>query len=143
MEYGKGRLVMALVLLVAMAAATAQDSPVGKGKVARAQFTTAVVEREPVDEIVLLDGGADHIYFFTELKFLQGRTIVHRWEYGGKVQAEVAFEVGGPRWRVYSRKTLLPTQRGDWTVVVVDKASGWPLEARMFRYLEPEDDGAE
>ncbi len=126
-----------LSMLFCVQPAQAQESPLGKGKVSRSTFTTAVVAREPVDEVVVLDNGSTEIYFFTELKFLQGRTIVHRWEYDGVLQAEVAFKVGGPRWRVYSKKTLMPHQTGDWTVVVRDQESGWPLEARMFHFSLP------
>ena len=117
--------------------ALAQESPLGKGKVSRSTFTSAVVDREPVDEVVVLNDGRTEIYFFTELKFLQGRTIIHRWEFNGQLQAEVAFKVGGPRWRVYSKKTLMPHQTGNWTVVVRDQETGWPLEARMFRFTLP------
>ena len=48
--------------------------------------------------------------------------------------AEVRFRIGGPRWRVYSRKTLDPAQLGRWTVVVTD-GSGWPLHAETFDYV--------
>ncbi len=134
---------VSLLLLIALGflpSAQGQDSPLGKGKVSRSAFTSDVVNREPVDDIVLLDNGATSIYFFTELKFLQGRTIVHRWEYNGKVQAEVSFKVGGPRWRVYSKKTLYPSQQGEWTVIVKDQETGWPLEARMFRFKLPDEE---
>ena len=116
----------------------AEESPLGKGEVTRSTFTSAVVDREPVDELALINDGRTEVYFFTELKFLEGRTIIHRWEYKGVLQAEVPFTVGGPRWRVFSKKTLLPYQQGDWTVVVTDQETGWPLEARMFRFFLPE-----
>ncbi len=126
-----------LSLMLLTQTAQAQESPLGKGKVSRSTFTSAIENREPVDEIVVLNDGSTEIYFFTELKFLQGRTIVHRWEYNDVLQAEVAFKVGGPRWRVYSKKTLMPHQTGNWTVVVRDQETGWPLEARMFRFSLP------
>ena len=37
--------------------------------------------------------------------------------------AEVSFETGGQRWRVYSSKRLLPDWLGEWTVVLVDGLS--------------------
>ena len=76
------------------------ESPLGDGVVSRALFTSGIVDREPVDHLLVVDGGIEEVYFFTELKFLEGRTIVHRWEYNGRVVAEVPFKVGGPRWRV-------------------------------------------
>ena len=42
--------------------------------------------------------------------------------YFGDVMAEVSFNVGGDRWRVWSSKTLVPEWRGDWNVIVVDEA---------------------
>ncbi len=118
-----------------------------EGWVERAQFTHGIENREPVDDIVLLENNETEIYYFTDLRKLTGRTVTHRWEYEGRVMAEIPFKVGGPRWRVYSKKTLLPTQLGKWTVVVVDE-SGWPLHATVFRYVEaaapaqPQDEGA-
>ncbi len=114
----------------------AEDVVVGEkpeGWVERAIFTSAIDNREPVDELVAVGGDLQEIYFFSELRQLAGRTVTHRWEYEGEVVSEVPFEVGGPRWRVFSKKTLLPTQAGKWAVVVVDE-SGWALHAVMFDY---------
>ena len=116
--------------------AFAEDVVVGEkpeGWVERAIFTSAIFDREPVDELVAVGGNLEEVYFFSELRQLSGRTVTHRWEYEGEVVSEVPFEVGGPRWRVFSKKTLLPTQSGKWTVVVVDE-SGWALHAVMFDY---------
>ncbi len=48
--------------------------------------------------------------------------MTHRWERDGQVLHEQRFEVGGPRWRVYSSKTLYPQQAGEWKVSVLDGA---------------------
>jgi hypothetical protein len=126
----------ALLLFTGCVVAQAEDIVVGEkpaGWVERALFTSAVADREPVDTVVVVDAGQQEVTFFTELRQLAGRTVTHRWEYAGEVVAEVPFEVGGPRWRVHSRKTLLPTQAGRWSAVVVDE-SGWVLHAEMFEY---------
>ncbi len=102
--------------------------------VVRSQFTRAIRDREPVDDVVTLPNSVDHVYYFTEIRGMAGRTIVHRWMYHGRIMAEVRFKIGGPRWRVYSMKTLDPDQTGRWTVVVTD-GSGWPLHAEMFDYV--------
>lgn len=89
--------------------------------VARGQFTSAVLDREPVDEVQSLDVATDRVLFFTELLNMEGKTITHRWEHDGAVQAEISFQVGGPRWRVYSSKQLTPEWVGkDWVVTIVD-----------------------
>jgi hypothetical protein len=108
-------------------------SPVPQGRVERAQFTSAISDREPVDRLVVVSPPVTDIFFFTELRHLQGRTITHRWEYNGEVVSQVPFEVGGPRWRVFSKKVLAPAQTGEWSVTVVDQ-SGWPLSVELFRY---------
>lgn len=109
-----------------------------EGWVERALFTTGVIDREPVDQVTVLDTGRADIYFYTELQQLTGHLVIHRWEYEGQVVSEVPFEVDGPRWRVYSKKSLLPTQTGTWTVVVMDE-SGWALHAAMFDYRLADD----
>lgn len=89
--------------------------------VARAQFASAVLDREPVDEVQSIDASTDRVLFFTELLNMEGKTITHRWVHGGEVLAEISFQVGGPRWRVYSSKQLTPEWAGsDWVVSVVD-----------------------
>ncbi len=113
----------------------AEDKPLPdpEWRVARAQFTTAVENREPVDQIVVLSPPADEIFFFTDLRHLQGRTVTHRWEYQGQVVSQVPFEVNGPRWRVFSKASIEAGQTGEWSVTVIDE-SGWPLYTELFRY---------
>lgn len=107
------------------------ESPVPDAYVARALFTSEVVNREPVDQVVSVGSESDQIYFFTDLRNLTGRTVRHRWEFEGQFMGEIEFQVGGPRWRVYSRKSLVPGATGKWTVLVLDQ-SGWPLHASIF-----------
>jgi hypothetical protein len=120
-------------------------------QVARGQFTSGIRNREPVDRLVLATPLIREVYFFTDLRHLQGRTVTHRWEYQGEVVAQKRFEVGGPRWRVNSKVEIAPEQVGKWSVTVIDE-SGWPLYTELFRYEDgapllqpsdgPEDDAA-
>lgn len=138
----RGMAVLCMSAVVGMV--RADDVPIGAkptGWVERALFTASVENREPGEPVVLLDEVPQDVYFYTELRQLAGHTITHRWEYAGEVVAEVPFEVGGPRWRVYSKKRLLPTQAGKWSVVVVDE-SGWVLHAEMFEYHPPARQGS-
>lgn len=93
---------------------------VPEGSVARSTFTSGIQEREPVDELTEVTAPSGKIYFFTELRELDGQTVKHRWLHQGAVVAEVAFNVSGSRWRVWSNKTLQPDQLGTWTVEVVN-----------------------
>ncbi len=101
--------------------------------VARSAFTSAIDNREPVDEISQLDTDSSRVYFFTEIKGLKGQTISHRWEQNGEVQATVDFAIGGDRWRVWSSKNLEPAFTGEWQVMVVDEA-GNVLSQDSFNY---------
>jgi hypothetical protein len=114
-------------------AAPVDEMPARAGSVARAQFTTAVVEREPTDALDVVGTDLSKVYFFTELMDLEGRTVTHRWSHEGALAAEVSFAVGGPRWRVHSSKNLMPDWTGSWTVDVVDDA-GRVLDSRQFEY---------
>jgi hypothetical protein len=108
------------------------------GPSATAQFTTAVENREPVDQVTFVPNEARQISFFSELQGLGGRTVTHRWSYQGEIVAEVPFDVGGPRWRVWSTKDLKPDWIGDWTVeIVLD--DGEVIGAETFTYSAPED----
>lgn len=110
-------------------------APVADGHVARAMFTSGVQNREPVDTLTRLGNDKRKIYFFTELSGLGGQTVTHRWEYQGKTMGEVQFAVGGPRWRVWSSKTLLPQWTGEWRVSVIDGA-GNTLAESSFDYID-------
>lgn len=145
-----------LVFMISSTAAFAQDEPAAEspapaasaqeqkpaepgvssagstGTVARGLFTSAIENHEPVDQ---LSDGADMktVLFFTELMDFQGETVVHRWEYNGQSMAEVKFQVGGPRWRVWSSKNMMPEWVGTWTVSVVN-GNGEVVASETFDY---------
>ena len=115
---------------------SASDSA-GKGKIARAIFTTDIQDREPVDDISSFSNGEQPVYFFTDLRDFTGETLTHRWEYNGQVMAEVAIEVGGPRWRAYSQKAMLPQWSGTWTVTVLDSTNN-PIQVSTLEVSPPQ-----
>jgi hypothetical protein len=104
------------------------------GRVARAGFTTQVVDREPQDSVTSLSNLATQILFYTELSGLEGHTLTHVWERGGTEMARVPFAVGGERWRVFSSKNLDPSWLGEWKVSVVDE-EGRVLHSESFSYV--------
>ena len=105
------------------------------GSVARATFALSIEDREPVDALASEASGPEEVVFFTDLRDLAGQTVTHRWEHDGQVMAEVPFEIGGDRWRVYSSKNLEPSWTGQWKASVVD-GSGATLSANTFTYTE-------
>jgi hypothetical protein len=119
----------------------ANDSP---GSVTRAQFTSGMRGHEPINrvaavfsahgQVFTLDGRPlPALYYFTEVKGMDGERVIHRWEYQGVTVEKAEFEVGGDRWRVYSKKALPPTAEGNWRVVVTD-AQGNVLKTDGFIY---------
>jgi hypothetical protein len=118
------------------------DSP--SVEVARAQFTTGIEAREPIDrvravfstngEIFSLNGWPlPALYYFTEITDGSGETVIHRWEYNGRVMAKTSFDIGADRWRVYSRTELPSGMPGRWRVVVTD-ARGNVLKTSTLLY---------
>ena len=126
-------LVIATPLFAQEAAAPPPAAAPASDKVVRAVFTTAVTNREPADQVTLLKNDVQQVYFYTELKGLEGQAVSHKWEFGGEVKAAVTFDVKAPRWRVWSSKQLDPSWVGEWTVSVVD-ASGATLAQTKLTY---------
>ena len=100
----------------------AEQSRFSRGSVVRSAFTRDIDEREPTENLQSLTNDHGQVKFFTELRDMSGQTAIHRWEYQGKVVAEVAFNVKGPRWRVWSSKSFVPQWTGDWKVSVINAA---------------------
>jgi hypothetical protein len=109
------------------------SSQVYAGQVARGQFTSAVLEREPVDRVEVLESQQNQIVYFTELKDLQDQQITHQWVYDDEIIFEKSFTVKGPHWRVWSSKTLQPGWTGLWYVNTMD-GEGIKLLTQSFEY---------
>ncbi len=107
------------------------------GSIARSQFTTRIEDREPVDRVLVLNNNITTLYFFTDVRHMEGRTVTHIWEYNDQVIAKKQFNIKGPRWRVFSQKELDPSMTGEWTVIIKDDR-GWPLAVSVFRYVDSE-----
>ena len=126
------KLAISLFALIAMLAlplaAQAEEA-----EVARAIITSGVVDREPVDDLEHLNISDERAYFFTELRGMAGQRVTHRWIYADEVTAEVDLNVGGPRWRAWSSKSIMGHQRGEWLVEVVN-AEGAVIHQKRFQY---------
>ena len=105
-----------------------------KGYVARAMFSTGIVEREPVDQALILDTRTRQIYFFSDIRNMEGQSVIHHWKLNGKLVSKKEFPVKGPRWRIYSQKDLSAEMTGIWTVTVTDDR-GWPMKIVKFQYI--------
>lgn len=132
-ESGPGTGAVASEGEAAEAAPEAPSEPLS-GRVARAGFTTQVVDHEPQDSVTSLPSDASQILFYTEFSGLEGHTLTHVWECEGTEMARVPFVVGGSRWRVHSSKNLDPSWLGEWKVSVVDE-EGRVLHSETFSYI--------
>jgi Protein of unknown function (DUF2914) len=129
------RTVVTLICLMFAAQSTPAADPVlAHSAVLRTQFTTAIKDREPVDNLTELNNGtAERIYCFTELGNLTGQVVTHSWEYRGQVVEETQFHVESPRSRVWSSRLLTPDRPGSWTVIIMS-AAGKVLAERTLDY---------
>ncbi|HYW92885.1 MAG TPA: DUF2914 domain-containing protein [Gammaproteobacteria bacterium] len=116
-------------------ASTTSQSAAGKpeGRVAGAAITTDIQQREPQNHLTTVPNSVRTVYYFTDVRGLQGKTITHRWIYQGKTMATVKFEIGGNRWRTWSSKTMLAGWTGKWTCETVGP-NGHVLNTTTFRY---------
>ena len=113
---------MATETITQPASATTEQAGFSRGSVVRSIFTSAIQDREPIDKLNNAASDTEQVFYFTELRDMSGQTATHRWEHDGKVIAEVKFDVRGPRWRVWSSKSFVPSTAGDWKVSVVNGA---------------------
>ena len=116
-------------------AAAPAEKPAAKGSASKSQFTSAVNNHEPADDLKTLDNSHTRIYFYTVLNNLQDQEVTFRWTFNGVTQAEVKQTPKYPHYRTASSKELDPSKLGTWTVDVLD-ASGATLVSKTFDYTK-------
>lgn len=116
---------------------TAVAQPLLPPNIIRAQLTNGIKNREPIDRaesvISTPSQGFKRLFYFTEFRGMKGQKVFHRWEHEGHIVAEVKFNVGGNRWRVYSSKNLIPSMEGEWKITITD-ATGKVFLTDSFVY---------
>jgi hypothetical protein len=104
--------------------------------VARGQLTNAVQDREPVDlvegRLILPAERSANLFYFTEIRGMNGESVIHRWTRDGEIVSEKTFAIGGDRWRVFSSKSLDAGDAGSWRASTMD-ATGAELHATDLR----------
>ena len=104
--------------------------------VARGQLTNAVQDREPVDlvegRLILPAERSANLFYFTEIRGMNGESVIHRWTRDGEIVSEKTFAIGGDRWRVFSSKSLDAGDAGSWRASTMD-ATGVELHATDLR----------
>ena len=114
----------------------AADIPKGwvNKNISQAVFAKSIKDRTPQDIIELNDNSLKKLYFFTNIRNLEGEIITHRWLYNDRVMAEVYLEVDGNRWRTWSSKNLWHKWTGIWTVQVVLENGNIILDKTFYYY---------
>lgn len=109
--------------------------PGDQPQVIQAQLTSAIQQREPIDEIdhiQLNQGASARIHFFMRLRDLNGQQVNVRWVHQDKEVAQIKLPIGNnEQWRTHANKLLPKTRLGQWHVELHD-ASGNLLAQRNF-----------
>lgn len=102
--------------------------------VVRSIITTSISNKEPVSDLQQVSSDTTRVYYFTDVRGLNGHAITHRWEYNGKLMAEITFSIEADRWRTWSSKNMLASWTGNWQVSVLDEG-GNIMEQKEFEYV--------
>ena len=116
-------------------AASTAAKPAAAGSVSKAQFTSAVTNHEPTDNVTSLDNSHTRVFFYCVLNGFQGQEITFRWSYNDVTQAEVKQTPAYPHYRTQTSKELDPSKLGTWKVEVMD-SSGNVLTSKTFDYTK-------
>ena len=123
-----------ICLLLAVQPTRAADSPPVHSNVLRTQFTTAIRDREPVDNLTELNNGtAEKIYCFTEFSDPTGQLVTHSWVYRGQVVDVEQLHIDSAHSRVWSSRLMTPDRPGSWTVIIMSP-TGKVLAERTLDY---------
>lgn len=115
---------------------TPASSPNQTNHITRAVLTDAVHKRQPMQELAGDLPVADttkRFYFITDVQEVTTRRLIHRWEYRGKVVAQIPFFPSGKNWTGSSNKQIPTHMQGPWRVVLVDE-HGKELTSLAFNY---------
>lgn len=105
--------------------------------VTRAVLTYSINNKEPagdeVTQAVEVDGKKPTwVYYFTELKSMNGSKVYHEWLKNGVLDSRKELNISGDAWRTSSRKLFADTEKGNWTVRLVDE-HGQLLNEKSFK----------
>ncbi len=93
--------------------------------VPRALLTYAINNKEPAGDVVKAVDVSHKkpvwLYYFTELKSMKGSKVYHEWLKNGAVVSRQELVISDDTWRTSSRKLLSDSEKGNWTVRLVDK----------------------
>ena len=102
-----------LVMCIVLAANLCAGHALGLD-MADAVITTAVVDREPVDDVEVFPIQDGKLYCFTRITGAgEPTTVYHLWYYGEQLMSRVELPVNSPDWRTWSAKFSWRPGRGN------------------------------
>lgn len=126
----------ATVMIPEPVAHTSIPSPNTTNRVLRAVLTDRLRKGQPLLESsreLPVSGVTKRFYFFTEVQNVASRRFTHRWEYKGKVVAQIPFSTSGKSWEGSSSKQIPTHMQGEWRAVLVND-HGAELSSVAFTY---------
>jgi hypothetical protein len=100
-----------------------------------AVMTTAIFDREPVDEVEAFPRQNGKLYCFTRILGAEEPVkIYHVWYRGEQLMSRVELPVKSSNWRTWSAKRFLEAWSGEWHVEVQDER-GIVLKQVDFKLL--------
>ena len=115
----KKMIALLAVLLILIAAGAFASFYMVKGSY-RAQFTTRIVDKEPVDRLVAVRKIKDgRIIFFSEITGQKGKKVSHVWKSGDKVVYTHPFNITSDKWRANSEVSQWHFNAGGKAVVEI------------------------
>jgi len=104
--------------------ALGKPSVKGPGRVRRALLVSSIIGKEPGQElpdvIHAAIGQPMAVYYFTELRGMDGQTVYHLWLHNGKVIDRRPQQIAADRWRTSSQQQITSKSAGDWQVKTID-----------------------
>lgn len=123
------------------AAEKTAEKPAPKKEVAkqnfRAQFTSGIEDREPVDKLEKITKEEEgRIRFFSEITGQNGNTVYHVWKNGDVEIFRIPFAVGSNKWRVNSNVSMWHYAVGDVALVEIQDEDGNVLDSYSVEVVE-------
>ena len=107
------------VVLVLLLVSGAHVFSAQRGARADLRIAREIVDREPVGEGNAFPAEVGQLAAWTRITGAENTVIEHVWRYGDS-EWIVPLDIGSPRWRTWSRKTILPQWTGNWEVEIRD-----------------------
>ncbi|MCF6204342.1 MAG: DUF2914 domain-containing protein [Methylococcaceae bacterium] len=107
--------------------------------ISRALLTNALIDREPVDNIISFVKVSRQkdtkINYFTEIINMNGKVLYHQWLWEGQMEFNKKISIKGPRWRVSTKKFIPFSKPGTWLAKLVNE-EGTVLNEIKFEVIQ-------